>query len=214
MDRSTAFITKEYIIHHPFIKSCLKKGLINYSSLARHIAHELSIEKQSSKEAILVAALRYREELRHNTIQEQRIKELLMHAELEIKNKIMVSILEKQVNKRKLLELQQSMLQSNALFFRVEGSEHYVMITSQTHDLLLTKKLGNVILQKSRDLAIIMIKTSASIENLIGTLSFLTSLLAENDINIKECISCWKDTFFIIDSKDIQKALDVLQFSG
>ena len=57
--KSTTELTIEYIQDRPFIKSCLKKGLINYSSLARLISSDLKIEKKSSMEAILVAARRF-----------------------------------------------------------------------------------------------------------------------------------------------------------
>ena len=56
MDKTTAELTTEYIKQHPAIKSCLKKGLLNYSSLSRLISKELNIGKKTSKEAILIAA--------------------------------------------------------------------------------------------------------------------------------------------------------------
>ena len=64
MEKNTTEMTNEYINEHPHIKNCLKRGLINYSALARYIAKELDIEKKSSKEAILIASRRKQDSLK------------------------------------------------------------------------------------------------------------------------------------------------------
>ena len=74
MEKTTAEITVEYIKEHSDIKSCLKKRLLNYSSLSRLIAKELDIEKKTSKEAILIAARRFREKLKKELDHEKDIK--------------------------------------------------------------------------------------------------------------------------------------------
>jgi hypothetical protein len=50
------------------------------------------------------------------------------------------------------------------------------------------------------------------VEKITGVVAFITSLLAENEINIHEIISCWTDTILVIDSKDLNKAINILQF--
>ena len=98
MDKTTTEITHEYIKEHVDVKSCLKKGLINYSSLSRMIAKELNIEKKTSKEAILIAARRFKEKLKSEINNEKKIKTLLAESEIEIKNKITIFIFEKGLN--------------------------------------------------------------------------------------------------------------------
>ena len=90
MTKSTAELTVEYIQEHPHIKNCLKKGLINYSSLARLISKESKIEKKSSKEAILIAARRFQDKLKKELGNELKIKTLLSKSEIGIKNKIQI----------------------------------------------------------------------------------------------------------------------------
>src|SRR3989344_7315757 len=97
-EKTTTDLTIEYIKEHPDIKNCLKKGLINYSSLARLISKELELEKKTSKEAILIAARRFRDKLKQELGQEKKIKELLSKSDVDIKNKITVFILEKGIN--------------------------------------------------------------------------------------------------------------------
>ncbi len=43
-------------------------------------------------------------------------------------------------------------------------------------------------------------------------ISYLTSLFYENGVNILEFLSCWTDTLFIIDEKDLNKAINFLKF--
>ena len=98
MKQTTAELTNKYINNHPHIKNCLKRGLINYSALARHIAKELGIEKQSSKEAILMAASRIHDKLKKELAREKDITTLLSKSEIEIKNKIIVFVIEKNID--------------------------------------------------------------------------------------------------------------------
>ncbi len=70
----------------------------------------------------------------------------------------------------------------------------------------------NLELAKEEVLALINFKTSKEIEGMIGVMSYLTSLFAENGVNILEFFSCWTDTLFVVDAKDITKTLGFLQF--
>ena len=67
---NTAELTEQYIESHKSIKDCLKHGIINYSSLSRKISRDLRIEKKSSKDAILIAAIRYTKKVKSEKIKE------------------------------------------------------------------------------------------------------------------------------------------------
>src|SRR3989338_5190661 len=123
--QSTAEITSEYIKEHPEIKSCLKKGLINYSSLARLIAKELNIEKKTSMEAILIAARRFQDKLKKESSYEKRIKDLLSKSEIDIKNKMVVYIIDKNIDFNNLLIIQKKIREDYGTFYLVEGSDSY-----------------------------------------------------------------------------------------
>ncbi len=204
--------TQEYIKEHPDIKSCLKKGLINYSSLARFIAKEVNIEKKTSKEAILIAARRFREKLKKEFSYEQEIRKLLTQSELEIKNKIIVFILNKNINFNQMHELQNTIRQEYGIFYLIEGSDIYTLITQDKYASQVEKKFSSKILQKNKNLALINFKSSKDIENIRGVISYLTSLFNENGVNIVELLSCWTDTLFVISSKDVNKSLNFLKF--
>jgi len=74
------------------------------------------------------------------------------------------------------------------------------------------KSLGKIdgILQKHENCVVIVIHSPVELEVTPGVVAFLTSLLAEQNINIIEFISCWTDTIIVVDKKDSLKTYEVL----
>ena len=207
MSKTTSELTVEYIKNHPNIKSCLKSGLINYSSLSRLIAKDLKIEKKTSMEAILIAARRFQDKLSKEKVYEKKIKDLLRDSEIEIKNKIVVFIVNKTISPDSFQKIQKS-----GLLSVLEGSSSYTIITQEKNAAQLEKKLKNFIIKINNDLALVNIKSGKDIENIPGVIAYLTSLFAENGVNILEFLSSWTDTLFVIDKKDVNKAIEFLEF--
>lgn len=57
-------LTEKFIQEHPNIGSCLKRGLINYSSLTRMIASENKLDLDRNFDAILIACRRHKEKIK------------------------------------------------------------------------------------------------------------------------------------------------------
>jgi hypothetical protein len=205
---STTELTHQYIKEHPHIKHCLKKGLINYSSLARLIAKELNIEKKSSKEAILIAARRFKESLKKETQHEKQVAQLLAESEVEVKNKIAVFIIKKDTKSEHLEKLQKE----KTITYLSEGSDSYTLVTQEKHNTKINKLLKNNIIKKTNNLALITFKSPKIIEDQPGVIAYLTSLFAEHGVNIVELLSCWTDTLFVIRTEDVPIALQFLKF--
>lgn len=212
MERSTTEMTIEYINEHPYIKRCLQKGMINYSSLARIIAKDLDIEKKTSNEAILIAARRFQEKLKKELGNEQKIKVLLSNSEISVQNKMAVFILEKNSNLDVLEGLQKKISQEGGISFVLEGSDNYTIIIQERYASLIRIKLDHKLIKSHQHCALINFKSPKEIEEITGVLAYLTPLFAENGVNIIEFLSCWRDTLFIIDAKDVQKVLNFLNF--
>lgn len=213
MEPTTAELTKQFIDEHSSIKSCLKKGIVNYSSLARLIARELQIEKKTSKEAILIASRRYRESLVKDADHEKHIKQLLSNAELVIKNKIGVFIVAKNVSELSLEDIEKKVRSDAGTFYFLEGTDNYTFITQEKYSGLIKQKCKHHLLKQYAELAIIIIKTPKELEQTKGVLSYLTSLFTEHDVNIVEFLSCWTDTLFVIEAKDVNATMRFLKFS-
>lgn len=211
MEKTTAELTQDYVKEHPHIQSCLKKGLINYSALARLIAKELDIEKKTSKEAILIAAIRFRALLKKEVSVERAIKDILSHSTLEFKNKIIVFVLHKTINFDICKEMQ-TIRKEFGVIYLLEGSDHYVIITQEKYAHIIEHNAKGFIVKKTGGLALLMLRSPKEIEQIKGVTAFLASLFAENGINVVEFLSCWTDTLFVVHSKDVAKALELLQF--
>ena len=212
MKKSTSELTFEYIQEHPYIKNCLKKGLINYSSLSRLIAKELNLEKKTSKEAILIAARRAHEKLKKESINEKKIKSLLKKSEVSIKNKISVLILNKSYDLDYLIEYQKKVKKESGMMNILEGTDNYTVVTQDKYANKLYEKFQDDVIKFHKDLAIIDLKSPEEIEKITGVVSYVTSIFAENGVNILEFLSCWRDTIFVIEKKYVNKVIKFLNF--
>ncbi|NQV08856.1 ACT domain-containing protein [Candidatus Woesearchaeota archaeon] len=203
--------TEKYVVEHPSIKDALKKGLINYSKLSRQIIQELSMKK-GDFDAILAALRRLEYKLKKKKTFEKQIKELLKNTKLEIKNKIMVCILEKNVFYGNVLEIQKEIKRLKGELHIVEGVNALTLITEQEFEKIINKYYRNKIIKKNKDLIEIILRSPESLEEVPGVVGYLYSLFAENNVNILETLSCWTDTIFVIKEKDFEKTVKMLSF--
>jgi hypothetical protein len=212
MEKNTAQMTFEFMRNNPDIKRCLKKGLINYSALSRHIAKELSIGNKSSKEAILIAARRYRAGLAKESAQDERIQDLLSRSQIEMRNRIAVHTLDKGIVLDHIDELQRLCRKESNTFYFIESSDFNTLITSDRYTQYIQKRFRTNILKRLDSQTLINLRTGKEIERTLGVIAYLTSLFAENGVNITEFFSCHTDTVFIIANKDVTKAMEFLRF--
>jgi len=204
--------TEDYINEHPSIKDCVRKGMINYSALTRKIASDMELDLKKNFDAILIACRRYYNKVRKEKVLEDKILDILRQSKLEVKNKIVVVLVEKDVYYGHLLELQKEVKKKAELFHIIEGSSTMTVITS--HEFLgdIKKLLRNKIMKITENLAEVTLKSSEDMEDTPGVVAYLATLLAENGINIIETMSTWTDTLFVIAEKDIAKVMELLRF--
>jgi len=205
-------LTESYIAEHPSVKDCLKKGLINYSSLTRNICKDLNLDLKKNFDAILIACRRYYRKVSKETILENKIIKILKDSKLEVKTKIVVVLVEKNIYYGHLIELQKEVKKKAELFHIIEGSNTITVITSHEFLDVVRKLLKNKIIKVTENLAEVTLKSSEDLEKTSGVMAYLYSLLADKGINIIETMSTWTDTLFVIDEKDIAKVMGLLRF--
>ena len=205
-------LTEEYILKHPSIKECLKNGLINYSSLSRQIASELNLNLKNNFDAILVACRRFKRKLKKEKIHENSILKVLKESKIEIKNKIIAIVLEKDIFFENLINLEKEIKKRKEIFRIIEGLSAITIITTEDFLDLIKKYFKNKIISENRNLAEITIKSPKEIETTPGTYTYMASLLSEHNINIVESLSCWTDTIFLVKEDDVGKAIGLLRF--
>jgi aspartokinase len=203
-------LTEQYINNHPSIKDSLKKGLINYSALTRLICKDMRLSK-SSFDAVLIAARRYRNKIKGEKIQEDKIVDLLSKGKLEVKNKVIVGLVEK-ARFNNLAELHKLIKDRDEIFHVIEGSNTITIITAAEFISEIKRLFKNKVIKITENLAEVTLKTSEDMEQIPGVVAYLTSLLSERGINIIETMSTYTDTLFVVDEKDISKVMEVLRF--
>ncbi|MDP7181106.1 MAG: hypothetical protein QF486_01525 [Candidatus Woesearchaeota archaeon] len=210
MEASTAESTEQYVNEHPDIKRCLRKGLINYSSLARLVVKDLGIQKKTSKEAVLIAARRMQDRLQKQAVSDKDVVDILKRSELEIHTKVAVFTVEKAAIAT-VLKSEASVRRKGAMFYLVEGSKSYTLIVQEEDATSIRKSVGNSLINQHKECALINVKSPKDIENVVGALAYLTGLFAEHGVNIVEMMSCWTDNIFVVKEKDVNKAFGFLR---
>lgn len=205
-------LTENYILEHPSIKDCLKNGLINYSSLSRQIANELKLDLKKNFDAILIACRRFKRKLKKEEIHENKILKILKESKIEVKNKVVAIVLEKDIFFENLINLEKEIKKSKEIFRIIEGVSAIMVITTEDFLPLINKYFKNKIILENKNLAEITIKSPKEIETTSGTYAYICSLFGENNINIVETLSCWTDTIFLINEGDVGKAMGLLRF--
>jgi len=205
-------LTENYILEHPSIKDCLKNSLINYSSLSRKIASELNLNLKENFDAILIACRRFKRKLKQEQILESKILRILKESKVEIKNKIIAVVIEKDIFFGNLLQLEKEIKKKREIFRVIEGLSAITVITSEDFLDLIRRYFKNKIILENKNLAEITIKSPKEIETTPGTYAYLCSLFWESNINIVETLSCWTDTIFLINEEDVGKVMSLLRF--
>ena len=205
-------LTESYIDSHPSIKDCLKKKLINYSQLSRQIMKGDNL-KSSDFDAVLIAARRYFWKLSKSAAAEDKIRSLLSSSRIEIKNKIIVVVIDKHIYTDDLLELERKIKKSRNVFYAIEGTDAITIITAAAFLDDIHSSFKSSVIKLWRDLALVVIASPEEIEETPGVFSYLCSLLSDRGINVLETMSCWSETLFVVAEKDIASVLEALKFA-
>lgn len=205
---TTTELTQNYISKHSSIKDCLKKGLINYSALSRQISKELDISGKSSKEAILIAARRYKDKIKSAALEDDVIK-LFENSNLDIKNNIVVFTIDKNIYPDSLIEIEKKIKNEGSLFFLIEGTKSITIILQKQSSAIVEKRFKKSLMLKKEDLVLVTL-TSKGIGKTPGAVSYISSIFFENEINIEEFMSCYDDTLIVIEKKNLSKIMEIL----
>ena len=210
--KSITKLTESYILQHPSVKDCLKNGLINYSSLSRQIASELNLNLNQNFDAILIACRRFKRKLKKENVFEKNILKILKESKVEIKNKIIAVVLERDIFFGTLLNLEKEIKKRNEIIRIIEGISAITIVTTEDFLDLIRKNFKGRIILENKNLAEITIKSPKEIETTPGTYAYLCSLFWENNINIVETLSCFTDTIFLVKEEDVGKLMGLMRF--
>jgi len=199
---------RDYIVGHPSIYDALKMDIVNYSALARMICKHLGIRRD---EAVLAACRRYPvEKLRGYS--EDSIRRMLEKSRVQTRTKVATITVVQGVDVlQRLGDVVEELLDENKVCRLLQVSQGTVIIVDDDSVSRVTKKLRpEHIISVARGLVEIAVTSPETIEKTPGLLAFLSGALASRGINIVEEMSCYTDTIFILDRKDMTRAVEVL----
>ena len=205
-------LTEDYISEHPYVKDCLKQGLINYSSLTRQICSDVDLNLKKNFDAVLIACRRYFRKIRSEATTEKKIVDILKNSKIEVKNKINSIILEKNIVFANLLELEKEAKKFLETFHIIEGTASITIITTDDFSKSVKQAFRNKIIKEYNNLVEVILKSPREIVTTAGVISYVYSLLGENGINVVDTLSSWTDTIFLVEEKDLSRVMEFLRF--
>jgi aspartokinase len=186
---SIAQNVRSHLQNKPYLLEALEKGIVNLSELSRQIQEELKISKTS---AVKAALRRFSEELqKHKQKREEKVLQVLKRSVIALYDRKAVTITTKEINTKTAM--------------KVDLLDKYIYLLDRAD---LPKRFNALV--KHDNCTMIVMHSPEELEATPGVVAFLTTVLAEQDVNMIEFISCWTETIIVVEKKDSLKAYEVL----
>jgi len=180
---------RNHLQNKPYLLEALEKGIVNLSELSRQIQEELQIENMS---AVKAALRRFSEELqKHKQKREEKVLQVLKRSAMAVYDRKSVIITTKEINTKTGMKVD------------LLGKVVYLLDRSD-----MPERINALV--KHDNCTMIVVHSPEELEATPGVVAFLTTLLAEQNVNIIEFISCWTETIIVVEKKDSLKAYEVL----
>ena len=213
---ATAQLVKEEIYSSIVLLESLKRGLINYSELARQLLPNIkSQNKKANFSSVLIALQRLYDELKSQK-QEKDFGEILKDSELIMKTNIVDLAFERTKEVMKLIneiskEIRWDM---GDIMFVIQGTSEITVICDK-RNLKKFDKVRSKIVEIKENLSMLSLRepeeVSSYSRDMIGFLAYLTTALADKNINIWEVATTYKQSIFILYESDLPIAYDTLK---
>jgi hypothetical protein len=180
---------RNYLRNKPYLLEALEKGIVNLSELSRQIQTEIKTEDTS---AIKAALRRYSEELqKHKQKREEKVLHLLKRSSIAVYDRKSVMITGKEIPTKTGMQVD------------LLGKFVYLLDRGE-----LPERINALV--KHENCTMIVIHSPEELEATPGVVAFLATLLAEQNVNIIEFISCWTETIMVVEKKDSLKTYETL----
>jgi len=210
---SIAEIVRRVITSHPSVIDCLCLGIVNFSALSRSILDEVrragGLEK-TDENAVKMAIIRFSETLRRRrSSNEGMVRYILANSSMRLEMDVTVVTAEREAVLKNMGEIMGKA--ANARFFQLtQGTRTFTLAIAREISSYIVNLIGRVAHRMDDQAAIILVSPKEIIDT-PGVVSYITSILAWNGINISQIISCHTDTILIVSRDDAIKAYNVLE---
>ena len=199
----------------PCIQECLARGLVNYSELARRIKPYIEAEagREASLEAIKAALIRYAQKLRSKGRETPQgmLLEVLARSALEIRTGVTVATVRLHALP-KLAEAVAELAGRTRLLFLMQSISSVTVTVSSEYFSYIEEKVGrDSFIEVYPDQAVLVIVSPREVVEVPGFIAHITSILANNGINISQIESVHTDTILVMKLDDALKAFQLLR---
>ncbi len=198
-----------FIAGHPSIGDGLRLGIVNQSALARLISKDLEI---SNIEAVAAACKRAPQRLTGG-LRETAIKAVLRRSRIETRTRVATLTLGRSPHVLpRLSRVAKDLLEEGGLFRLIQGSEGTVVIVDDDAAERVLKELPkDQVIKVRKGLVEVGVVSPESIEEVPGIMARLSSALAAADLNALQVMSCYTDTLFIVEERDMVRSFEALR---
>ncbi len=192
----------------PCIAACIDLGVANYSATARLLAdHAARLGDRVSNAAAKMRLLRWRDKRGkqgcHGLTCEKLLR-LLASTRVELREGIAVLSVEKASFPRLESLIPKLMVEARLLHI-LQSINAITIIIDEEHLEEVKRALGDPLEELIGQAALILVSPREILDT-PGFIAYITNLLAVNNVNITQVVSCYTDTTIIVSASDAEKA--------
>lgn len=204
--------TRKALEKHPLYLDSLREGIVNHTELARRIYPEVckKLGEKPLLDSVKMALIRIGRKLREDAEEiEKRIEEVISKSTLELKEDVAVVT----VRMRALDDLLRAIKHVRLRFVQITQGIETFTIAFDRRDYEEVKRLlrEEDVISESPDQSAIILISPEEIVQTPGVISYVTSALSRNHVNITQIISCYTDTIFVVERNESLKAYGILK---
>ncbi len=206
-ESSIASLVREIVINDAYTLECMKRGIINYSELAKRVLDEIAkrYKVKPSLAAVKMALIRLSTKLENNY---DDIMKIIAKSVLAVQDSVtLITVPREEIGKvwRTIASLG-----SKSRFIQVTQSlgAATVVIAEEDADEILNNV--NNVLEIIDKQSVIILVSPKEIVRTPGVVAFITGYLSNRGVNITQVISSYVDTLIVLNSEDAARAYSML----
>ena len=203
---TVAKLAQKYIVSHPSVADCLRRGIINYSALARQICDHYKIEQP---DAVSVACRRYMNRAAKRASREERLISVIRSAQTKVNTKVVIARVSRQ-HEELINRVQREIKLRNGECTIIQGDTTVSLIVHEELMGIVCTLLRDQLQATVTDLALVRIRFGESAGTARAALAHVFQRLTETEITIHELSSCNTDSMLLISQSELASALEIL----
>ena len=211
MNDSVASQVKRYISQNAHLREFVRRGLINYSALAREVCHEMQVP---FCRAAVMAASRYAERLSRQGSEDRKFAGILRRAKLTVRARMLVAGIRRDTDRRRVAALHAAVKEFEDDLTIVEGFSMLSVATASRHKQLVRSIFKDRIHTLLDEVAQIVIETRKEAMFTPGLSGYILGRLSGAGINVIEEYTCAGEHLLIVMERDLPGAIDALRVSA